>query len=387
MLTTLAIENYRSLRKLVIPLTRLNVVTGANGSGKSSLYRSLRLLAETCQGGLVASLAREGGLPSTLWAGPHEITRAVRAGREPVQGLRRFGPVQLRLGFASTDFGYAIDLGLPPPPPTAFSLDPEIKHEWIWSGPVPRPSALLVDRRGPLLRATDAGGAWQTVTGALSPFESMMTAFADPRSAPEMLLLRERVRSWRFYDHFRSDAEAPARRSQVGTYSPVLSHDGANLAAALQTIREIGDTGGLDQAVSEAFPGAVIEIAHGEGQFDVRMHQHGLLRPLRAAELSDGTLRYMLLVAALLTPRPPDLLVFNEPEASLHPDLIGPLAALIVRSATRSQIIVVSHSDRLVSGLRETPEVSAIGLEKTFGETSVRDANDGLRPRWEWPVR
>ena len=66
MIQTLAIASYRSIRELVLPLGRLNVVTGANGSGKSSLYRALRLLAETAQGGLVASLAREGGLPSTL---------------------------------------------------------------------------------------------------------------------------------------------------------------------------------------------------------------------------------------------------------------------------------------------------------------------------------
>ena len=70
MLTTLAIANYRSLRSLVMPLGRLNVVTGANGSGKSNLYRALRLLAETAQGGVVGALAREGGLSSTFWAGP-----------------------------------------------------------------------------------------------------------------------------------------------------------------------------------------------------------------------------------------------------------------------------------------------------------------------------
>jgi predicted ATPase len=69
MLTTLAIANYRSLRALVLPLDQLNLVTGANGSGKSNLYRALRLLAETAQGGVVNALAREGGLPSALWAG------------------------------------------------------------------------------------------------------------------------------------------------------------------------------------------------------------------------------------------------------------------------------------------------------------------------------
>ena len=73
MLNTLAVSGYRSLRDLVIPLDRLNLVTGPNGSGKSNLYRALRLLAETAQGRVIPSLAREGGLQSTLWAGPENV--------------------------------------------------------------------------------------------------------------------------------------------------------------------------------------------------------------------------------------------------------------------------------------------------------------------------
>lgn len=138
MLSTLAIANYRSLRSLALPLGRLNLVTGANGSGKSNLYRALRLLAETANGGVVNALAREGGLSSTLWAGPEKITRRMQQGEVPIQGIRRSEPVALKLGFAGEDFGYAIDLGMPPPiPSSAFSRDPEIKREAIWGGAVP----------------------------------------------------------------------------------------------------------------------------------------------------------------------------------------------------------------------------------------------------------
>src|SRR5438093_6209311 len=121
MISTLAIHGYRSLRELVLPLARLNVVTGPNGSGKSNVYRSLRLLADTAQGRVITSLAREGGLQSTLWAGPESISRAVRRGEYPVEGTRRRRPVSLRMGFASDEFGYLIDLGLPPPGKSAFS--------------------------------------------------------------------------------------------------------------------------------------------------------------------------------------------------------------------------------------------------------------------------
>src|SRR4051812_16936283 len=145
MLTTLSISNYRSLRNLIVPLHGLNVITGPNGSGKSSVYRALRLLAETAQGGVIPSLAREGGLQSTLWAGPESISRSVKRGDYAVEGTVRKEPVHLRLGFAGDEFGYAIDIGLPTPSRSAFALDPEIKHEWIWNGPVLRPASLLVE--------------------------------------------------------------------------------------------------------------------------------------------------------------------------------------------------------------------------------------------------
>src|SRR3954453_16268244 len=135
MLTTLAVSNYRSLCNLIVPLGRLNFITGPNGTGKSSLYRALRLLADIAQGRVVPSLAREGGLQSTLWAGPETLSRAVRQGDYPVQGTVRKRPVSLRLGFAGEDFGYLIDMGLPTPgSKSMFSLDPEIKQEAIWHG-------------------------------------------------------------------------------------------------------------------------------------------------------------------------------------------------------------------------------------------------------------
>src|SRR5690606_27019325 len=82
-----AVSGYRSLRNLVLPLDRLNVVSGANGSGKSSLYKAIGLLAETAQGGVIGSLAREGGLGSTLWAGPERFSAAMKRGEVPIRCL------------------------------------------------------------------------------------------------------------------------------------------------------------------------------------------------------------------------------------------------------------------------------------------------------------
>jgi predicted ATPase len=387
MLSTLAVSNYRSLRDLVLPLQKLTVITGPNGSGKSSVYRALRLLAETAQGRLIPSLAREGGLQSTLWAGPESISRAMKRGDHAVQGTRRKESVNLRLGFAGEDFGYAIDLGLPEPRHSAFALDPEIKRECIWSGPFLRQAALLVDRRNAVVQAKGDDGEWRVVAPRLATFDSMLAQLADPRNAPELLTLREEIRSWRFYDHLRTDAEAPARRPQIGTHTPVLDDEGAHLAAALQTIREIGDSEALDAAVTDAFPGASVEVENTQGRFEVLMTQPGLLRPLAAAELSDGTLRYLLWVAALLTPRPPALLVLNEPETSLHPDLLPALARLIGAAAQRAQVIVVSHAARLIAALEQQPDCHRLTLDKELGQTTVVGLHELEAPAWHWPAR
>ncbi|WP_326946517.1 AAA family ATPase [Amycolatopsis sp. NBC_01307] len=387
MLTTLAVENYRSLRDLVLPLSGLTVVTGPNGSGKSSLYRALRLLADASRNGAVAALAHEGGLPSTLWAGPETIGRSVREGRTPVRGTVRTKARGLRLGFAGDEYGYALDLGLPQPLDTMFNRDPEFKREAVWSGPVLRPSALLADRSGPAVRTRVASGGWGEDVHKIRLTDSMLSEFADPRACPELLVVRERIRGWRFYDHFRTDAAAPARQSQIGTRTPVLSHDGADLAAALRTIIEIGRASELDAVVDQAFPGSRLEVVAPEGRFTVRFHQHGLLRPLETAELSDGTLRFLLWVAALLTPRPPELLVLNEPETSLHPDLLPALASLIAVAAKETQVVVVSHAQPLIRALSEIAEVGEVELEKEYGETKLVGQGRLDRPSWHWPTR
>jgi predicted ATPase len=392
-LQTLAVANYRSIRSLVVPLGDLTLVTGANGSGKSNLYRALRLLADAAQGGIVASLAKEGGLASTLWAGPEQISRRMKSGEIPVQGGPRTQVVALRLGFVTEAIGYCIDLGLPspeippPPEPSAFQLDPEIKRECVWAAPVLRPASVLVDRRGPSVRIRRTDGEWDVIGKHLPTFESMLSAMADPERAPELLRLREEVRSWRFYDHFRADSEAAPRHIQLGTRTPVLAHDGRDVAAAIQTIVEIGDRTALDRAVGDAFPGAKVYVEHGGGRFSLKFSQHGLLRPLSAAELSDGTLRYLLWIAALLTPRPPALMILNEPETSLHPDLLPALARLIAQTAKQTQIWVVSHASRLIAALREAPHCTTINLHKELGETAIEDQGTLDAPSWRWPER
>lgn len=391
MIKVFAIGNYRSLKNIVTPMSGLNLVTGANGSGKSNLYKALRLLSDVAKGNLIASLASEGGLAHTFWAGPDSFSKDMRTGNAPVQGNARKANSRLHFGFVAEGFGYAISLGLPPPPdsddpdPSMFYLDPEIKRESIWAGDYYRPAACLVDRIGAMVRVR-VGNKWQGYTQHLNTYDSMLSEIGDPIATPEIHKIRHIIRSWRFYDQFRTDAHSIIKIPQIGTRTPVLDHDGHNLVAALRTIYEIGDREALFESIADAFPGGSIGFsADSENRFTLEFYQQGLLRPLKQAELSDGTLRYLLLIAALLTPRPPSLLVLNEPETSLHPDLLPALGRLIGKVAQQTQVWVVSHASRLVASLEDIQDCNSIHIYKELGETHI--SGQGLldAPPWHWP--
>ena len=243
---------------------------------------------------------------------------------------------------------------------------------------------MLVDRHGPTVRVRTEKG-WRTVAEGLSLFESVFLQIADPNIAPEVLLLRETLRGWRFYDQLRTDADAPGRIPKLGTRTPVLGHDGGDLAAAIQTILEEGDAAAVAEAVDAAFPGASVSIViQPDGRFAVEFHQPGLLRPLAGTELSDGTLRFLLWLAALLTPRPPSLMVLNEPETSLHPELLPALAKLILKAAEQAQVWVVTHSPALIAALQQGGDARVIAIEKELGQTRVKDQTLLDRPPWRW---
>ena len=363
------VSGYRSVRDLRLKLRQINILTGPNASGKTNLYNSVFLLAKAATGGFAQVIAEEGGMPSVLWAGARK-SRSI--------GGFRLEPVRMRLGIKTETFCYELVCGLPKLggpviEKSAFRLDPEVKEERVWMEGA-RGLKVTFFERGP--KGTwilDSDERLTDYSGELLPTESVLSQLREPHLYPELSALRTEMNRWRFYHHFRTDHESPLRHPQVGVRTPVLGHDGRDLAAALQTINEIGMAEELHEAVRQAFPGASLEIEHDEdnGMFAVLLRMPGLRRPLRARELSDGTLRYLCLLAALLSPRPPALLALNEPETSLHPDLLEPLARQMVNAAKTSQLWVATHSLKLAELVEKYSGQSPIRLELTSGETRI----------------
>ncbi|QRN99379.1 AAA family ATPase [Archangium violaceum] len=350
------IAGYRSVQSLRFPLAPVTVVVGPNGSGKTNVYRALQLLHAAAEGTLSRMLSEEGGMPSVLWAGPRKKGDAAR----------------LTVGVRLDDLAYELSCGLVPPPEGPFALDPDVKEETVWLHEGKR-RHVVAERRSRSVFARDAEGNRTTFAAELWGNESVLAQIAEPHRFPLLSVLRAELLRWRFYHHFRTDPASPLRHAQVGVRTPALAHDGRDLAAALMTIDHIGDDRGLQAAVESAFPGSRLELGGEDGRFSFRMSMPGLQRPLEASELSDGTLRYLCLLAALLSPRPPPFLALNEPETSLHPSLLRPLGRLIASASRRGQVFVTTHARELATALEEHAGATVLPLTKDGGATELAE--------------
>ncbi|PKH21419.1 chromosome segregation protein SMC [Enterobacterales bacterium CwR94] len=351
---TLTLQGFRSIRNIDLPLSQLNVISGPNGCGKSNLYKAVRLLHEAANGRLSAALAEEGGIQKAMWAGE----------------TRRQDAKRMMLAVEMADFAYQLEIGFPEPLISLFNLDPLVKKEGLWlAGQQRRRASMLMERANQTAFLHNVEGERIAYPATLHPEESMFGQLAEPHRYPEVSQVREALRGWRFYHEFSVGSGSPLRAPQVGIRSPVLAHDGANLAAAFETLRERGHTEMLFSVLEKAFPDSQFYVDAQGGRFQLMMQRTGIRRPLESAEFSDGTLRFLCLVVALLSPRPPRFMALNEPENSLHPDLLPALAMLIAEASRYSQIWVTSHSPLLAERIAAYCDVQHYQLTQQDGET------------------
>ena len=374
-------QAFRSLRAIAYPMSSLDVFVGPNGAGKTNLYRALELLQSAARNTLAYDLAQQGGLASAIWAG-------ARRRKEPAR-------VRLAVELAEEDahqagggaYRYEVEIGFPPTEASAaFQAEPQIKVETIAHVGRSR-TVRLVDRRGPSVMVRTADGRLEQVDIDLLASETVLGRFEEPSRYPELDAVRRAMLQWRFYHGLRTDAQSPLRQPCPAVATPTLASDGSDLAAVFATLVHIRqDTVDLTAAIDAAFPGARLVSPEPD-----RFARFGLLFPefpgrlFEPQELSDGTLRYLALTGALLSYRLPPFVALNEPEASLHPDLMGPLARLVVRASERAQVWLVTHSSRLAEAIMAAGggQVRVVGKQdgatdigglKTWGE--FRDADD-----------
>lgn len=354
MLRKIKIEGYRSIRHMSLLLDRINIITGPNGCGKSNLYKSIYLLSRTAAGDLAKAIALEGGMTSALWAG----TRMAKK------------PVRLSIEITIDEFLYGLVLGLPALKGSAFILDPVVKKEYI-KYHVDGKTVSLLERGNGSVLVRNQDGRMVHYFGRLIPSESILSQVADPQNYPELALFSANLRRWRFFHHFRTDAMSPIRTPQIGTFSTLLDHDGANLASTIQTLFETEYRDQVNDFFSRAFPGNTLMVKHENGLFELQMAVPGISRLLGAREMSDGTLRYICLLAVLLNPDPPELIAINEPEMSLNSDLLSPLAELLVFASERTQLWITTHSRALAQVIEEKSGIRTILLSQGNGQTQL----------------
>lgn len=359
-------ENYRSLRSIRMDLAGVNLFIGENGVGKSNLYRGLQLVQAAVRGHFAREIAEEGGMASAIWSGSR------RAGK----------PARIRLDAELMDeeraitFRYRIEAGFRPPKAAGFAYEPEVKEEELTVETGRRPVTVM-KRAGPGILVRGERGRMADYPEQAMTSETAISLLGDAGHYPEIGSFRRAVDQWRFFHGFRTDRDSPLRMPCLAITAPLLDESGFNMAAVFATLRHTRqDTVDLDRAIADAFAGAYLDVPE-PGQFA----EFSLVlpefprRPFSPRELSDGQMRFLALAAALLSYRRPRFIALNEPETSLHPDMLPALAAMIASAARESQIWIVTHSELLAAEVHRRCGVRPRRVIRREGATWI----DGMR--------
>jgi len=356
-------ENYRSLRAIRMDLGAIDLFVGANGAGKSNLYRALQLIKAAAEGRFGHALAAEGGIYSAMWSGGLPKHKKARIALEAEI-------VDEQTGIA---YRYRIEAGFRPAQPAAgFSHEAQIKREEMHIDTGRRPHCMM-RREGGHIQVRDETGRMAEYPEKAMTSETALYMLGDAGRYPEISTLRHVIGQWRFYHGFRSDAGSPLRRPCLAITAPLLDEDGGNIAAVLATLAHTRqDTIELDRAVYDAFGGAALVVPEPEDDASF-----GLMIPefpkrvFQPRELSDGQIRFLALAAALMSYRRPRFIALNEPEASLHPDMLPALAGMIASASADCQVWVVTHSQALADAISARCGVRAKTVIRRDGATWI----------------
>ena len=365
-----------------IALEPLNVLIGPNASGKSNLIEAIGTLRATPKD-LTAPIREGGGISEWLWKGGKATpTAEIEATVFYPEGIM---PLRYRLCF--TMVGQRLEL-----------VDEVVENErpnidatdvyFFYRYQHGRPALNVRPMSGGQVTATagtDVGRARRYLRREdLSPEQSVLSQRKDPDQYPEITYLGNMFASIRLYREWNLGRYTPPRLPQKADLpGDFLLEDASNLGLVLNGLQNKPGTRRLIIENLRQFYDGVDDITTGieGGTVQVFLHEKGLNQPIPATRLSDGTLRYLCLLTLLCHPTPPPLLCIEEPELGLHPDILTTIAELLLEASQRTQLIVTTHSDALVSALTETPE-SVLVCEHDAAGTHLRRLEAERLEKW-----
>jgi predicted ATPase len=345
-----------------LELEPLNVLIGPNSTGKSNLIEAIGLL-QALPSDLLRPIRRGGGSAEWLWkGGPADAVARI----ETVVALPGDDrPLRYGLGFTSAGPHLEIrEEVIGPEPSAGNSEEPFYRYDPGRGIAHLRPLAPGAERNGPRI----PGGVAKT---GLLPTQSVLAQLKDPYGFPEMTALGKQFEQIRIYSDWDLGRHADMRRPPAADLpGDFLEEDASNLGLVLNDLLSRPDVERVLveklQQVYEDLEDVSARVVAGTVQ--ILCHERGQRTPMPAARLSDGTLRFLCLLTILCHPAPPPLVCIENPELGLHMDIVPTVAELLVDAAQRTQLVVTTHSDILVTELAETPE-AVIVCERDSGGT------------------
>ncbi len=352
------------------PLEPLNVLIGPNASGKSNLIEVLSLLA-AAPGSIQEPIQKGGGVRDWFWKGASGLnTATVDVTVEYPKGPQ---PLRYRLSFTETGSRFTLkDEAIENEKPYQDNDTPYLYYDYKEGYPVLN---VFYEDGGERERGLKRE--------EMIPDQSILSQRRDPDSYPALTYLVEQFERIRFYREWSFKRDKPPRLSAaVDSIQHYLLEDASNLGLVLSDLRNRPPVKRrmLDR-IRDFYPSVEDIVPNiNNGAVQTFFHEEGLQHPVPATRLSDGSLRYLCLLAVLCHPDPPPVICIEEPETGLHPDVIPEVAKLLVEASSRSQLFVTTHSDILVDALTDVPE-AVIVCEKSDGATRLRrlDAEE-LKP-------